>query len=142
MRFIAAVAILASIVLVVPASAKDKEIDYLDYPEMSKERALPQIVAALRDTMIDATSITNLKICYPPSKVKIKNGKPVQWSFLLSLNAKNSYGGYTGNQGMVAVFYSDKPVWVFDMISALDPKTVAACTRVPDAEIQRLMQAE
>ena len=122
--------------------AKDTDIDISDYPEMSQERALPQIASALHDTLYDVSSVTNFKICYPPAKMKFKDGKPVRWTIMLSLNSKNQYGGHAGNQGMAAVFYSDKPVWVFSIDMPLDRKTLATCTRIPDAEIQKLLQGE
>lgn len=122
-----------------PANAKEENFDWTVYPEMSRERALPQIVASLRNTLTDAGSITNFLICYPPLKVKLKDGRPVRWTIMLSLNAKNQYGGYAGNQGMAAVFYSDKPVWTFSIQGPLPGNVVGGCTRVPDAEIQRLL---
>ena len=122
-----------------PANAKEENVDWTVYPEMSRERALPQIVASLRGSLTDAGSITNFLICYPPVKVKLKDGRPVRWTIMLSLNAKNQYGGYTGNQGMAAVFYPDKPVWTFSFQGPLPDSILAGCTRVPDAEIQRLL---
>lgn len=121
------------------ASAKGQSFDWTAYPEMSKGRALPQIAASLRNTLTDAGSVTNLLICYPPVKVKMKGGRPVRWTIMLSVNAKNQYGGYAGNQGMAAVFYSDRPVWTFSIGGPLDGKTLATCEHVPDAEIQRLL---
>jgi len=70
----------------------------------------------------------------------MKDGRPVRWTIMMSANAKNRYGGYAGNQGMAAVFYSDRPVWTFSIGSTLDAKTLAGCSRVPDGEIQRLIQ--
>jgi hypothetical protein len=121
------------------ASAKDQNFDWAAYPEMSQERALPQIAAALRDDLFDASPVTNFKICYPPVKVKMRDGRPVQWTVMLSLNAKNREGGYVGNQGMAAVFYSEKPVWVFSIDGPLTGKLAEGCQRIPDAEIQRLI---
>jgi hypothetical protein len=124
-----------------PASAKEP-IDWTAYPEMARERALPQIAAALRNILFDVDSVTNFMMCYPPVKVKLKDGRPVRWTIMLSLNSKNQYGGYAGNQGMAAVFYANKPVWTFSLQMPLDAETLAGCARVPDAEIQRLIQGE
>lgn len=131
----AALALLAN----APAGAKEETFDWTAYPEMSRERALPQIVGSLRGTLTDAGSITNFMICYPPVKVKLKSGRPVRWTIMLSLNAKNQFGGYAGNQGMAAVFYSDKPVWTFSIQGPLPDNISAGCTRVSDSEIQRLL---
>nr|WP_140404689.1 hypothetical protein [Sphingomonas sp. CDS-1] len=136
----AAIATVALAVITTPASAKNNDFDWTAYPEMSKERALPQIAAALRNTLFDAGSVTNFMICYPPVKIQMKDGRPVRWTVMLSVNAKNQYGGYAGNQGMAAVFYSDRPVWAFSIGGPLDGRTLARCERRPDAEIQRLIQ--
>jgi len=138
MREIKAVAALAITVSVPGAS--DPGFDWTSYPEMSRERALPQIASSLRNSLFDAGSVTNFMLCYPPVKVKLKDGRPVRWTLLLSLNAKNQYGGYAGNQGMAAVFYSDRPVWTFSIGSALDAKTLSGCDRIPDADIQRMIR--
>lgn len=70
----------------------------------------------------------------------MKEGRPVRWTVMLSVNAKNQYGGYAGNQGMAAVFYSDRPVWAFSIGAPLDGRTLARCERRSDAEIQGLIQ--
>ena len=111
------------------------------YPEMSRERTLPLIARALRDFLLDAASITNFTVCYPPVKVKFKNGRPIRWTVMFSLNARNSYGGYTGAQQMAAIFYADKPVHIFN--SGMAPTArFGTCTRVPDAEIRQLIETE
>lgn len=128
-----------------PAMAKDRDFDWTMYPEMAKDQALPKIAASLRNTLFDAGSVTNFMMCYPPVKVKVKDGRPVRWTVMLSLNSKNRYGGYAGNQAMAAVFYSDRPVWTFSVgmpIEALGGRALAGCERVPDAQIQRLIQSE
>jgi len=141
MRLTIAGAVLAFVVAA-PSGGSASDFDWTSYPEMSRERALPQIAASLRNSLFDAGSVTNFMICYPPVKVKMRDGKPVRWTLLLSVNAKNQYGGYAGNQGMAAVFYSDRPVWTFSIGGPLDTKTSAGCARVPDVEIQQLIHAQ
>lgn len=116
--------------------------DWRTHPEMVRDKALPAIAASLRSTLFDAASVTNFMLCYPPVKVKMKDGKPVRWTVLMSVNSKNQYGGYTGNQGMAAVFYADRPLSTISIGGPLDAKTLAGCTRVPDAEIQTLIQQQ
>ena len=136
-------AIAATIALLWTGSAlAEASVDLSAYPEMSKDRALPLIASSLRNSLTDAGSVSNFMLCTPPVKIKWKEGKPVRWTFLLSLNTKNSYGGYAGTQGMAAIFYADKPVETFSLGMPLRAKDLARCTRVPDAEIQRLIQDE
>jgi hypothetical protein len=142
-QVVRAAAPLAAAILVGPAVAGDKvPADLSLFPEMSPEQTLPKIAAALRDSLTDAGSVTNFYACYPPVRIKWENGKPVRWTILLSLNAKNSYGGYAGAQGMAAVFYANKPVETFSIGMPLGAKQLAGCMRVPNAEIQRLLQAD
>ncbi len=109
---------------------------------MSQERTIPLIAKGLRDNLLDAGSVTNFSACYPPVKVKFKDGKPVRWTVMLSLNSKNSLGGYTGLQQMAAIFYADKPVSIVSTGMPPSSKQLAACTRVPDAKIRQLIQGE
>jgi hypothetical protein len=121
-----------------PADAQ--KFDWTAYPEMSKEKTLPLIAASLRNTLTDAGSVTNFMVCYPPVVVKMDKGRPVRWTIMMSVNAKNQYGGYAGNQGEAAVFEEGKPVRTFASGMQLDAKTLAGCERIPDAEIQKLIQ--
>lgn len=123
-----------------PAAATESH-DLAAYPEMSPERTLPALAQALRDHLLDASSVTNFSACYPPVKVKFKDGKPIRWTVMFSLNAKNSYGGYTGLQQMAAVFYADRPVSIISTGMA-PTQRFRSCPRVPDAEIRRLIEAE
>jgi hypothetical protein len=109
---------------------------------MSQERTLPIIAAGLRDSLLDPGSVTNFAACYPPVKVKLKDGRPVRWTVMLSLNSKNSLGGYTGLQQMAAVFSADKPVWIFTSGMPPSSKLLSTCTRIPDAKIRQLIQGE
>ncbi|QPQ54437.1 hypothetical protein IC614_08775 [Allosphingosinicella flava] len=120
--------------------ANGKNVDLSAYREMSPEQTLPFIAKALRDNLLDAGSVTNFSACYPPVKVKFKDGRPVRWTIMLSLNAKNSYGGYTGLEQMAAVFYADKPVMLGSTGMSPSSKLLGSCTRVSDAEIQRMIQ--
>lgn len=112
------------------------------YPDMSREQTLPVIARALRDHLLDASSITNFSACYPPVKVKLKDGRPVRWTVMFSLNAKNSYGGYTGAQQMAAVFRPNRAVQI--IFTGMPPGlgNYGQCTRVPDAEIRQLIEVE
>lgn len=137
--------LILGVTVLLTASAVNAQMEKPDvsvYPEMSKGRALPLIAKALRDDLLDAGSVTNFILCTTPVKVKWKDGKPIRWTFMVSLNAKNSYGGYTGAQGMAVTFYADKPIETLSMDAPLSAKYLAGCTRVPDAEIRRLIQAE
>jgi hypothetical protein len=109
---------------------------------MSREQTLPRIARALRDHLLDAASITNFIACYPPVKVKLKEGRPVRWTVMFSLNAKNSYGGYTGAEQMAAVFQPNKPVRIISTGMPPGLGDYGTCTRVPDAEIRQLIEAE
>ena len=123
-----------------PAAATETE-DLSAYPEMSRERTLPALAKALRDHLLDAGSATNFSACYPPVRVKFRNGRPVRWTIMFSLNARNSYGGYTGLQQMAAVFYADRPVSIIS--TGMAPlQRFRNCPRVPDVEIRRLIEAE
>ena len=136
-------ALLLMLLLTAPASAsaESKPEDLSAHPEMSRERILPLIAKGLRDHLLDAGSVTNFSVCYPPVKVKLKNGRPVRWTVMFSLNAKNSYGGYTGLQMMAAIFYADKPLSIAS--TGMPPLgQYKSCSRVPDAEIRQLIEAD
>lgn len=112
------------------------------YPELSKEQTLPAIAHALRDHLIDAGSVTNFAACYPALKVKLREGRPVRWTIMFSLNSRNRYGGYTGSQQMAAVFRLDQPVEIISTGMPPGLGNYGTCTRVPDVEIRRLIEAE
>lgn len=113
-----------------------------DYPEMSREQTLPAIAQGLRDYLKDAGSVTNFVACYPAMKVKLRDGRPVRWTIMFSLNSRNSYGGYTGAQQMAAVFRPDQPIEIISTGMPPGLGNYGKCTRVPDAEIRRLIEAE
>ncbi|MDB5581003.1 MAG: hypothetical protein JWR80_6179 [Bradyrhizobium sp.] len=122
------------------APAERPPLDLSLYPEISIDKSLPAIATALRNSLIDPNSVTNFMACPVPVKVKFKDGKPIWWTFNISLNSKNREGGYAGTTGFAAVVYIDKPVWVFDALMPLSAKQLATCKHIPDAEIQRLIQ--
>ena len=116
--------------------------DVPGYPEMSREQTLPAIAHALRDYLLDAGSVTNFEVCYPALKVKFKDRKPLRWTIMFSLNAKNSFGGYTGAQQMAAVFRQGRPVEIISIGMPPGLGNYGQCARVPEAEIRRLIEAE
>ena len=138
----ASIATAAMLLTAEPAAGEAQQGDASAYPEMSHERTLPLIAEALRDHLLDAGSVTNFTICHPAVKVKFKEGKPTRWTVMFSLNAKNSYGGYTGVQQMAAIFYANKPVSIVSTGMSPGLRQFGTCTRVPDAEIRRLIQGE
>lgn len=119
------------------------------YPEMAQDAILPPLVAALRQTLRDPRSITDMVLC-PPTNIKMKDGRPVRWAVLFSLNAKNAYGGYTGVTMYSGIFRPGKAVDIsvsqmagnegFDrLINQAIAKKLIGCPRIPDAEIQQLL---
>ena len=124
------------------AVAEKKVTDLSAHPEMSQERTLPLIAAGLRDNLLDAGSVTNFSACYPPIKIKLNDGKPVRWTIMLSLNSKNSLGGYTGLQQVAAVFSAEKPVRIISTGMPPSSKLLSTCTRIPDAKIRQLIGGE
>jgi hypothetical protein len=138
----AAITIAAGMAIpIAPVRASSEPQDPSSYPEMSREQTLPVIAKALRNFLLDAGSVTNFTVCYPPVKVKFKDARRVRWTVMFSLNARNSYGGYTGTQQLAAIFYADKPVHIFN--SGMAPTVqYGTCTHVPDAEIRQLIEAE
>jgi hypothetical protein len=134
---------LSMVLLAVPFAANSAQpADLTSYPEMSREHTLPAIAHALRDYLIDAGSVTNFAVCYPAMKVKLRDGIPVRWTIMFSLNARNSFGGYTGAQQMAAVFRPGRPVEIISTGMPPGLGNYGECTRVPDAEIRRLIEAE
>lgn len=124
------------------AAAGARPGDLSGFPAMSRDHTLPMIARALRDHLLDPSSVTNFAVCYPAMKVKITDGRPVRWTIMFSLNAKNSYGGYTGAQQLAAVFRADRPVQIVSTGMPPGLGNYGECTRVPDIEIRRLIEAE
>lgn len=117
-----------------------------------------QIVANLRTTLKDPYSIKGLSICEsnrenasPPHR-KHDDWKPANWTVIFGLNAKSSYGGYTGQHDGMAWFRAGKLTRVEfnedEATSQVDvdmreitAKLLASCEHVSDDQVQRFVQA-
>lgn len=128
-----------------------------DDPGPQPADTIGQIVAGLKAKLKDPYSVRDLVVCQPdqsdphPPFDKYDHWEPAKWSVLLSLNAKNSYGGYTGRQNAFASFRGGKLVDLdvgnLDTSTALgadlqdaSEKVLAKCERVPDERVQRMMK--
>lgn len=129
-----------SALLSAPSSAQTSAAS--TYSEMSREQTLPLIARALRDFLVDSGSVTNFSVCYPALKVKMRDGRPLRWTIMFSLNARNRLGGYTGAEQMAAVFRPDRPVEIISTGMPPGLGDYGTCTRVPDAEIHRMIETE
>jgi hypothetical protein len=89
------------------AATASPSIDLSQYTEISPDSSLPRIFAGLRRTLKDPGSISDFALCSQPRKVKFKDGKPVRWTYLFSLNARNGMGGYMGLQPYAAILHAD-----------------------------------
>lgn len=119
-------------------------------PELGQEALLPQIASAMRRTLRDPSSVIDLTMC-PPIKVKVKDGRPVRWTVLLSFNAKNGYGGYEGQTYYGALFNAGQPARLDRIIEAnaqgLDTivthalaKQMAGCPLVPGDRLRAALK--
>ena len=77
-------------------------------PELQQDALLPQIARAMRATLRDPSSVTDLTLC-APTRVKIRDGRPVRWSVLMAFNTRNAYGGYEGRTYYAALFNAGQP---------------------------------
>ncbi len=104
--------------ILAPASgaAKDDPVDLSAYPELSPEASLPRIILGLRRFLKDTQSISDFALCVRPRLVKFKDGKPVRWTYLFSLNARNAMGGYTGLEPYSAILYSDGRTTISNLV--------------------------
>lgn len=141
----------AALLLCASASAAQMTPDPSAYPELQQATYLPQIVTELRRTLRDPGSVNDVTVC-SPIKVKMKDGRASRWTVMLSLNAKNAYGGYVGRTIYGAIFYAGKsprltPIvqsgaeGLDGLIARATEKQMAGCPRVPDAEVQRLLNS-
>lgn len=121
----------------------------LTFPEFQQDVMLPQIVDEMRRTLRDPGSVNDLTMC-SPVKIKMKDGRPVRWTVMLSFNAKNAYGGYVGRTYYGAIFYAGKRPSLTEIMAAnaegLDSlmskaieKQMAGCSRIPNVDLQRLL---
>lgn len=114
------------------------------------ENPLPKILAKLRTTLNDPYSIRDFTMC-APARIEPYYGLDwvrARWNVKITLNAKNSYGGYTGSTMFDVSFKDGDVVEIsqFKGIAALDEATnykliaaAQACPHVPDAKIQELL---
>lgn len=124
--------------------------DPVALPELGQEALLPQIAAAMHHTLRDPSSVNDLTMC-PPIKVKVKDGRPVRWTVLLSFNAKNGYGGYEGQAYYGALFNAGQPVRLDRIIEAnaqgLDTivthalaKQMVGCPLIPEDRLRAALK--
>lgn len=111
---------------------------------------LPEILGNLRRSMKDPYSIRDLKICQPKivPAVRLPNGTEMKpsWTVDFSLNAKNSYGGYSGVTPFTAHFENGKltdlgSIDINPNINAKMLELSAGCPSVPDATIKKLLDS-
>jgi hypothetical protein len=85
-----------------------------------------------------------------PVKIKMKEGRPVRWTVMLSFNAKNAFGGYVGRTYYAAIFNVGKPLRLVEIIGASADglngliadgigKQMASCPRIPTADLRDLL---
>jgi len=122
----------------------------IDDPGPLPADELAQIVKKLRLTLKDPYSLRDLTLC-PAKKTdpyySVARGfwLPATWLVKISLNSKNSYGGYTGptlffvtlDKGHVTEVSA--AIGFMPDIDAKDLEAAQACPRIPDAEVQRLL---
>lgn len=119
-------------------------------PELERSVTDAQIIAQLQRQLLDPGSMTDLRTC-APINVKLKNGKPDKWLIYFTVNAKNAYGGYTGRSYYAAIFRAGKKPVLSEVVKAgaegLDriivksvEKDMVDCRRIPDADVQRMLQ--
>lgn len=132
-----------------------------DNPGSPPANALPKIIDKLRTELKDPYSIREVRVCAPSaSEAFYSYGRSAwqraTWSSMISLNAKNSYGGYTGVKVFNVTFEQGQVLRINEMsglgglisptqnadLIARTRAMAEACPRVPDAEIQKLLQAD
>jgi len=120
-----------------------------DNPGIKPTDYLPAIMADLRSSLKDPDSARDFVLCDPRIRKAFKypSGKwnPAYWAVEFSLNAKNSYGGYTGSRAFTASFDNGElaKVWSSDLGPRLNAKILAGlkdCPRIADAEFRQMMQ--
>lgn len=123
-----------------------------DDPGPPPANVIPALVERLRLELRDPQSIHDLTVCAPSTRGAVlepgRRGawRPALWTVTFALNSKNGLGGYTGRRRWVAMFAGDKVTSLMsgelrdwpELDAALD-QAVAACPRIPDAEVQKLL---
>lgn len=122
------------------------------HPEFSPSRLVPPIVAAIQEELVDAQSVRNLVVC-PPVKIRYSGEprRPVGWTVMISLQARNAEGGYTGNQVYGAIFREGKRVKLAAAMMASNDgldgivnraikAQMANCPIVPQDKLEQMLQ--
>ena len=125
-----------------------------DDPGPKPADVLPLIVNRLRTTMKDPYSMRDLTMC-SLERIEAYNSplgwQRARWVSKITLNSRNAYGGYTGSTNYTVNFRDGVAAEIteFRGIDLLPPSVNArlmaaaqACPRVPDAEIQRILQGD
>jgi hypothetical protein len=124
--------------------------DY-DDPGPKPENVLPAILGSLRRTLRDPSSIKDFTLCDVQASPAFRPPLPrapwrrARWRVDFALNAKNAYGGYSGLQPFSATFENGAltDAHAVSLGAELNAKYLSMteeCRRVPDAEIQQLLQ--
>jgi hypothetical protein len=145
-----AISAVALATLANPASAE--KVDPDAYPALAAEVILPPIIASLKRTLPDPYSIRDFVLCRPYN-IHLKDGVPTSWAVMISFNAKNTSGGYSGIRIYIPVFRDghvsgDISSVTQDRADAFNrlfdnamEKKMAGCPAVPDEQIQSLLKA-
>lgn len=132
------------------AIALTQTVPAAGYPELTPEALLPAVVAEMKRTLADPSSVRDLVIC-PPKKVKLKDGKPASFAIKIGLSAKNLYGAYAGRQYFGLVFRQGR-VWnrmspitmsgsggLTGLINDSIARDVERCERITSLQLQRAL---
>lgn len=125
-----------------------------DDPGPRPANVLPLIVNRLRTALKDPYSIRDFTLC-GLERVDAYNSslgwQRARWISKITLNSRNTYGGYTGSTNYTVTFNDGVVAEIkeFRGIDLLPPSVNArliaaaqACPRVPDAEIQRILRLD
>lgn len=125
-----------------------------DDPGPKPANVLPLIVNRLRTVLKDPYSIRDFTLC-GLERIEAYNSplgwQRARWISKITLNSRNSYGGYTGSTNYTVTFNNGAVAEIteFRGIDLLPPSVNArliaaaqACPRVPDTEIQRILQGD
>jgi len=125
-----------------------------DDPGPPPANVLPLIVNRLRTVLKDPYSIRDFTLC-GLERIEAYNSplgwQRARWISKITLNSRNAYAGYTGSTNYTVTFSDGVVAEIkeFRGIDALPPSvnarlmaTAQACPRVPEAEIQRILQGD